>query len=110
MHLMGILRFLDSDLAMIWPYRLAWMAIDSLKQLGYQIRFLPDQQEASTQGAFNFVTLGPRHILMPSGNPNTQKKLELMGVECSIIEMSELHKAAGGIGCLTGILERSMAA
>lgn len=106
MHLMGILRFLDSNLAMIWPYRLAWKAIDILKRKGYRILLIPDIQEAIQTGAFNFVTLEPRHILMSSGNPKTQRVLESQGVRCHTLPMEELHKAAGGIGCLTGIIER----
>ena len=108
MHLMGILRFLAQDMAMIWPYRLAWGAVDALKQAGYQILHLPDEVEASHKGAFNFVTLGPYQVLMPAGVPNTRKTLESHGVICHSVDVSELHKAAGGIGCLTGILERQM--
>ena len=104
----NILRFLDSDLAMIWPYRTAWKAVDTLKQLGYEILLLPDQTEATHQGAFNFVTLAPRQILMPAGNPKTRELLESQRIQCHTIKMSELHKAAGGIACLTGIIERSM--
>lgn len=108
MHLMGILRFLDSNLAMIWPYRLAWKAVEVLKQAGYQVLFLPDEAEANNQGAFNFVTLGPRQVLMPTEARNTRLFLEGHGVTCHTVAISELHKAAGGIGCLTGILEREM--
>lgn len=108
MHLMGILRFLDSNLAMIRPYRLAWKAVEILKNRGYHILFLPDPQEATQNGAFNFVTLGPRRILMPGGNPKTLRFLESQGIHCHILPMGELHKAAGGIGCLTGIIEREI--
>ncbi len=108
MHLMGILRFLDSNLAMIWPYRLAWKAVDILKQVGYRVIFLPDPGEATQYGAFNFVTLGPRKVLIPAGNPNTVKFLESEDVQCYPLKISELQKAAGGIACLTGILERDL--
>lgn len=108
MHLMGILRFLDSEKAMIWPYRLAWKAADALKKAGYRVLYLPDEGEASQQGAFNFVSLGPSQVLMPAEAPITRSFLESHGVACYTVDMSELHKAAGGIGCLTGILERQM--
>jgi arginine deiminase len=58
--------------------------------------------------ALNFVTLGPRQILMPAGNPITQAFLEDAGINCQTVEVDELIKAAGGIGCLTGILQREL--
>ncbi len=108
MHLMGILRFLDQDLVLVWPYRLGWVAVEALKTRGYQIAFIPDEAEATHGGALNFVTIGPREILIAGGNPITQNFLEMNGVTCHAIEVAELHKAAGGIGCLTGILEREL--
>lgn len=108
MHLMGILRFLDSNLVMIWPYRLAWKAVEILKNRGYRTLFVPDTQEAILNGALNFVTLRPRQILMAGGNPVTQNYLVSKGIQCHTLPMEELHKAAGGIGCLTGIIEREL--
>lgn len=106
MHLMGILRILDSNLALAWPNRLAWQAAEALRERGYQLHFIPDEREAQESGALNFVTLGPGRILMAAGNPITQNYLENLGVECLIVDVDELLKAAGGIGCLTGIIER----
>ncbi len=107
MHLMGILRFLDENVAIAWPYRLAWAAVDALRERGYEVLFIPDEGEASNGSALNFVTLGPREILMAAGNPVTQRFYESQGVKCHTVDISELAKAAGGIGCLSGILERS---
>ena len=108
MHLMGILRFLDKDLAVAWPHRLAWTAVDTLRERGYEVLFVPDEAEATNGSAFNFVTLGRREILMAAGNPITQAFYESQGVKCRTVEVSELTKAAGGIGCLSGIVERSI--
>jgi len=108
MHLMGILRFLAQDLALAWPYRLAWRAVEALRKRGYQIIYIPDEAESTHGGALNFVTLGPREILLAAGNPITQDFLESQGVICHTVEVAELHKAAGGIGCLTGILKREL--
>lgn len=116
MHLMGILRLLDRDLAICWPYRIAWAATEALRERGFRVVFIPDassqypygKTEASQGGALNFVTLGPRQILMAAGNPKTQAFLESEGITCHTIEVEELLKAAGGIGCLTGILEREI--
>lgn len=107
MHLMGILRFFDQNLAIAWPNRLAWSAVELLRDRGYQVVFVPDEAEALQTSAFNFVTLGPKEILMASGNPISQAYYESLGVHCHTVEIDELAKAAGGIGCLTGILERA---
>ncbi len=106
MHLMGTLRFADRDLAIAWPGRVPYAAVKALQQRGHQVFFLPDEAEATRGMALNFVTLGPRRILMPAGNPVTQAFYESAGIECRTVQVDELSKAAGGIGCLTGILER----
>jgi arginine deiminase len=108
MHLMGMVRFLDSDLAVAWNYRLAWSAVELLRERGFRVEFVPDENEASQNSAFNFVTLGPGRILIPANNPISQSFYQSLGIECHTVEISELSKAAGGIGCLTGILERAL--
>lgn len=108
MHLMGKLRFLDRDLAAAWPYRTPFTAVEALRERGFTVIFLPDESEAQNQSAFNFVTLGPLEILMAAGNPITHSFLESHGVTCRTVDISELRKAAGGIGCMTGVLERAL--
>jgi N-dimethylarginine dimethylaminohydrolase len=107
MHLMGQLRIMDADLAIGWPGRLPPDAVEALEESGFQVQFIPDPEEARTGFALNVVTLGPRKILMPAGNPNSQAFFEGLGVECVPVEVGELGKAAGSIGCLTGVLMRA---
>lgn len=106
MHLMGQLRFADRDLAVAWPGRVPYVAVEVLRSRGFQVLFLPDEEEATRGMALNFVTLGPRRILMPSGNDVTQAFYERAGIDCTTVEIDELAKAAGGVGCLTGVLYR----
>jgi arginine deiminase len=106
MHLMGQLRFADRDLAVAWPGRVPFAAVEALRRRGYTVLFLPDEGEALRGMALNFVTLGPRRILMAAGNPLSQAFYEEAGIVCQAVEVDELVKAAGGIGCLSGILER----
>ena len=106
MHLMGMLRLADRNLALAWPKRLAHAGVEALKEHGYQVAFLPDETEAARASAFNFVTLGQRKILMAAGQPNTQAFFESLGITCLTVPVHELRKAAGAIGCLTGIVER----
>lgn len=106
MHLNGMLRLVDRNLALAWPRRLAHAAVEALRNNGYTVHFIPDEAEAIRGFALNFVTIGPRKILMPAGNPNTQAFYEDLGITCQTVEVDELAKAAGAIGCLTGIIER----
>jgi N-dimethylarginine dimethylaminohydrolase len=110
MHLMGSLRFADHDLAIAWNGRVPYAAVQALRDAGYRMVFVPDQDEALTGMALNFVTLGPRRVLMAAGNPVTQAFYEDLGISCTTVEMDELVKAAGSVGCLTGILAREQEA
>ena len=67
----------------------------------------PDEEEAKRGMALNFVTLDRRKILMVAGNPITQAFYEAAGITCQTVEFDELVKAAGAMGCMTGILERT---
>jgi arginine deiminase len=106
MHLMGMLRLVDRNLAIAWPKRLAHRGIEALKQRGIKVAFIPDEEEAAGGKALNFVTLRPGHILMATGNPVSQAFYQRLGINCHLVAVDELAKAAGAIGCLTGIIER----
>jgi N-dimethylarginine dimethylaminohydrolase len=110
MHLMGTLRFADRDLAIGRPGRVPYAAVEALRSRGFELLFTPHQDEVSRGAALNFVTLGPRQILRAAGNPTTQTFYERAGITCHTVQVNELAKAAGAIGCLTGILERENAA
>ena len=104
MHLMGMLRIIDRDLAVVWPTRLAVAGVEALREEGYEVHFLPDADEAVRGFALNGVALGPRRFLMADGNPVTQAFYESLGVDCTVVEVDELAKASGAIGCLTGVV------
>jgi len=106
MHLMGTLRIVNRDLAICWQTRIPSKAVEALREHGYMVFYIPDEEEAIRGMALNFVTLGPHRILMPANNPKTQYFYEDLGIKCVTVEVNELLKAAGGIGCLTGILKR----
>jgi len=109
MHLMGVLRILDRDLAVGWAGRLPEAAVKALTERGFEVRFVPDELEAREGHALNVVVLGPRRIVMPAGNPVTQAFYEELGVACTAVAMDELTRAAGAIGCATAVLERELA-
>jgi len=106
MHLLGQLNFADRDLAVGWPGRAPHRALKLLRARGFEVLWLPDEVEARERMALNFVALGPRRVLMPAGCPRTRAMYREAGVECVEVEIGELVKAAGGMGCLTGVLSR----
>jgi arginine deiminase len=108
MHFMGMLRIVDRDLAFIWPRRTPFGLVTALKEQGFQVKSLPDEPEALSGMAFNFVVLGPKKIMLPAGNFQTLAEYEAMGIECIPVPVDELQKANGALGCMTGILQREM--
>lgn len=109
MHLMGMLRIADRDLAIAWPRRTPHAAVMALRSRGYRVEFLEITDEVEANRALNFVTLGPRKILMPAGNGTTKAWYESLGIEVLETPMYELRKAAGAVGCLTGVVARELA-
>lgn len=109
MHFMGMLRILDSNLAVCWPRRTPHATVRALQERGYQVLFPPYEDDPASYRAMNFVTLGPRRILMVAGLGKYQAFLEHHQVECIPVGTDELSKAAGSIGCLTGVLAREIA-
>ncbi|MCE2851405.1 MAG: dimethylarginine dimethylaminohydrolase family protein [Roseiflexaceae bacterium] len=108
MHLMGMLRIVDRNLAIIWPSRFVHRGVDALRERGFHVAMLPENEEVRRGAAFNFVTIAPRTIVMAAGNPRTQAWFEQHGITCITTPVDELAKAAGAIGCLTGIVSREM--
>jgi N-dimethylarginine dimethylaminohydrolase len=105
MHLMADLRIVDNDLAYVRPTTPAALT-DALRTRGYDVRCFPDAAEVEDGFAYNFVTIGPRRIVMPAGCPNTERAFRAAGIDCITVDVDELTKAAGAIGCLTGVLHR----
>lgn len=106
MHLMGSLRIVDKGLAFIRAAGAPWTAVEALRNHGYRVEIFPSEAEMKDGMAHNFVTLAPRRVLMPSGNPETEKALRAAGVDPVTTEVREITKAAGAIGCLTAVLSR----
>lgn len=108
MHLMGTLRLLDRDLAVFRPGGAPARALEVLQDLHIEARPAPPGAEITVGQALNVVPLGPRRVVMPAGNPATRSFLVDLGVECIEVEIGEIAKAAGGIACMTGVLEREL--
>lgn len=105
MHLMGTLRPAGPEIAVGYAGRTPHRAVRAMREYGYRLIWPSDMDEIRRM-AHNFVPLGPNKILMPADCPHTQALYEAEGIECVTVEIAELTKAAGGMGCLTGILKR----
>ncbi|MGH2533788.1 MAG: dimethylarginine dimethylaminohydrolase family protein [Thermomicrobiales bacterium] len=106
MHLDGLLNILDRDLAVVWPRRTPYKIVRTLRQRGFRIIDVDDEDEAQHRLPMNFVALAPGVILMPEGGIGMRRRYEEAGVECHTVDVSELIKAGGGIHCMTGSLKR----
>jgi len=109
MHFMSLLRIVDRNLAIGWPRRTPHRTVRVLQEHGYEVRFPPFADDSESYRGINFVTLGPRRILMVAGLPRVQGWFEKIGIECLATPTDELTLAAGNVGCLTGILQRQLA-
>ena len=110
MHFMSLLRIVDRDLAICWPRRTPHACVRQLQERGYRVEFPPFADDPESYRGINFVTLGPRRILMVGGLDTARGWFEDMGIECLTTPTDELTLAAGNVGCLTGVLQRELAA
>ncbi len=105
-HLMSIISPVARDLAVAYsplmpvPFR-EWLIDRSIRLVE-----VPDA-EFDSMGA-NVLAVGPRRVVMLTGNPVTQARLEAEGVEVWTYEGSEISlKGGGGPTCLTRPLARA---
>jgi N-dimethylarginine dimethylaminohydrolase len=103
-HLLGCVNIVDRDLAVSFHATPSALAV--LAAAGIRVLDFPSDAETAVGRSLNFVTVAPREILMPAGCPDTRRRLEGEGVRCHELPIGEYLAAAGGIGCLTGVLWR----
>ena len=97
-------------LTIVWPRRTPHRAVEALRTRDIEVAFLPSSDDFEYRSGFNFVVLGPRKILMVGDNPEAGEFYTGLGLECVETPCDELRKAAGAVGCLTGIVERESVA
>ncbi len=105
-HLLGVVNFVDTDLAVLHGGRTPSSLKVFLASQGVETISLAPGDELDQGRGMNFVTLAPRRVLMPAGCPGIRSQLEEAGIEVLEAEVGEYLKGAGGLGCLTGILSR----
>lgn len=105
-HLLGAVNRVDADLAVARPECLTDELRAVFERRGVELLIAPPSRPGHRNRGVNFVTLGPRSVVMPAGFDATRALLQGRGVACAELEVSEYLKAAGGPGCFTGILWR----
>lgn len=106
-HLLGVVNFVDHDLAMVRAGKASDELSSILKVASVDVLTADDAMRSAADAVgMNFVTLGPRRVAMPSGYPSIRDRLRDAGTLVSEIDVSEYCKAAGGLACSTGILQR----
>ena len=105
-HLLGSLVLLDERTAAVHATAAGPALRAVLHDHGYRVlEFEPDRELVSARG-LNLVAVAPGRVLMPAGAPGIRRRLEAEGVETHEVAMGEYVMAAGGLGCVTGILHR----
>jgi N-dimethylarginine dimethylaminohydrolase len=106
-HLLGILQIVDSQTAFVRVE----IASDSLLNTlnGYKIVSINETQEVVLRQALNFVTIGPKMVLMARDCPEMKSILQANGVKiCAELSIKQLIRGAGGLACATGVLSRKL--
>ena len=104
-HLMSILSPVAEDLAVVYSPLMPVPFREWLVDRGLRFVEVPDA-EFESMGT-NVLAVGPRRVVMLSGNPVTRARLEAEGVEVWTYDGSEISlKGGGGPTCLTRPLAR----
>jgi N-dimethylarginine dimethylaminohydrolase len=105
-HLLGAVVFVDHRRALVRRSALNEPLREVLWAREHELLEFEDDDEVVHRRSLNVVVLEPGKVLMPDGCPRTRRRLEAAGIEVHTARVGEYVKAAGALGCLTGILHR----
>ncbi|MCY3555645.1 MAG: arginine deiminase family protein [Gemmatimonadetes bacterium] len=100
LHLMSVISLLDTDLAVVYERLLPIPFREMLVALGIGLVAVPDEEYDSL--GCNVLAVGPRHVIVRSGNPVTVDRMRKAG--CRVEEFNGDHicyAGSGGPTCLT---------
>jgi dimethylargininase len=99
LHLLSLINLVAPDLAVVYLPMLPVRLVQLLEARGIRLVEVPDD-EFDSMGP-NVLALEPGVALALRRNVETQRRLELLGVEVRTYEGAELSKGDGGPTCLT---------
>ncbi|MFA1538094.1 dimethylarginine dimethylaminohydrolase family protein [Actinomadura monticuli] len=105
-HLLGVVVPLGRGLAAVHSAAAGAGLRTILRAHGLTPVEIPPCPDLLDARGMNLVPLEPGRVLMPAGAPVVRDALAAEGVHTEEVAIGEYVKAAGGIGCLTGILCR----
>lgn len=106
-HLLGSVQIVDGDLALVRHEIVDARVEPFLKEHGFRVIPVPENQEVRSRQAMNIVTIAPGTIIMTAGCPETRTLYEKAGLTVAAeISIDQLINGAGGLACATGILAR----
>ncbi|MEU9606535.1 arginine deiminase family protein [Streptomyces sp. NPDC048057] len=105
-HLLGTVMFLDPSTAAVHRAACTPELAALLAEYGYRVIALPPDEELLVRRGMNLLVLAPGRVLMPAGCPGIRRTLERAGVAVDEIDIGEYLRAAGGIGCVAGVVRR----
>ena len=105
-HLLGIVAFVDHDLAVVDQARLPYVLRRLLQAHKIALIELPETQQLRVGRGMNIVTTAPRRVVMPAGCPDIAAALKAHGVHAREVDVSAFLVAGGAMGCMTAILRR----
>ncbi len=106
-HLLGFLQIVDRNLAVVRTGKAPASLMRLLKKRKFRVIAVEESDEVREKLGFNFVALKARTVIMPAGCPALKSQLIQSGIKVAAeVDVSQMCNAAGGIGCVTGILSR----
>ncbi len=105
-HLLGVVNFIRSDLAVLHRVHASDVLVSVLKDAGVRTIEVSPGEEIDDRRGMNFVTLAPGEVVMPEECPVLRERMEKEAVRCHVLDVHQYIRAAGAIGCVTGILYR----
>ncbi|MFN0194708.1 MAG: dimethylarginine dimethylaminohydrolase family protein [Aestuariivirga sp.] len=104
-HLMSFLSPVDRDLAVVYLPLMPVRLVEFLESRGFAFVHVPDE-EFPTMGC-NVLALGPRHVTLVEGNPETERRMRAAGIKVETFSGAEIcRKGEGGPTCMTRPLVR----
>lgn len=106
LHLMSIISMLDADLAAVYERLLPIPFREMLAALGIEMVPVPDEEYDSL--GCNVLAVGPRQVLVRSGNPVTADRMRTAGCAVETFDGDHIcYAGSGGPTCLTRPVYRS---
>ncbi|MEC7986434.1 MAG: arginine deiminase family protein [Myxococcota bacterium] len=105
-HLLGLVNFIAPYKVGIWTSQCSAKNRSILERAGLEIVEILAEKEIRNQRSFNWVCIAPNRLLLPKDAPKTISHLRTQGIEIATAAIAAYRQCGGGLGCVTGILNR----